>query len=145
MPTKTAKDYEKVYTKPKLREQLKEQIKQSNKGGKSGEWSARKSQLLMKEYEKHGGTYQNPGKKTLAQKSLTRWTKEEWQTMDNKPAIRNGETARYLPKKVWEQLTDNEKQEVNKIKVFSSKFGKQIVGNTKVVKEIMKAKRAKRN
>ena len=98
MPTKTAKDYKKDYTKPELREQLKENIKQENKGGKSGEWSARKSQLLVKEYKKQGGSYNNAGKKTSAQKSLTQWTTEDWQTVDNKAAIRDGETVRYLPK-----------------------------------------------
>ena len=43
------------YTDPELREQIKEEIKESDKGGKKGQWSARKSQLLTREYEKRGG------------------------------------------------------------------------------------------
>lgn len=145
MPNKTAKDYKKDYTKPELREQLKEKIKEENKGGKSGEWSARKSQLLVKEYEKQGGGYKNNGKKTPAQKNLTQWTKEDWQTVDNKTAIRDVETVRYLPKKVWEQLSDEEKDEVNRLKIVGSRHGKQMIGNTKTVKTILKANRAKEN
>lgn len=145
MPNKTAKDYQKGYTKPELREQLKEKIKQESKGGKSGEWSARKSQLLMKEYERQGGGYKNAGKKTPEQKSLSQWTKEDWQTVDNTAAIKDGETVRYLPKKVWEQLTDEEKYEVNKLKIIGSKNGKQMVGNTKVVKNILKTRRSRQD
>ena len=43
------------YMDPELRERLKEEIKASDKGGEPGQWSARKSQLLVKEYEKAGG------------------------------------------------------------------------------------------
>ncbi len=34
---------------------------QSDKGGKPGEWSARKSQLLVQEYEKQGGGNKQKG------------------------------------------------------------------------------------
>jgi hypothetical protein len=57
------------YTDPALRERLKEEIKAGDKGGKPGQWSARKSQLLAHEYEKAGGGYKND-KKTEAQKDL---------------------------------------------------------------------------
>ena len=43
------------YTDPELRERIKEEIKASDKGGKKGQWSARKSRLLAREYEKRGG------------------------------------------------------------------------------------------
>ena len=49
--------YEEKYTKPDLRRRLKEEIKESDRGGDPGQWSARKSQLLVKEYEKQGGGY----------------------------------------------------------------------------------------
>ena len=42
---------EEKYTDPELRERLKEEIMQSDKGGEPGHWSARKSQLLVREYE----------------------------------------------------------------------------------------------
>lgn len=51
------KSYEEKYTKPDLRRRLKEEIKESDRGGDPGQWSARKSQLLVKEYEKQGGGY----------------------------------------------------------------------------------------
>ena len=41
-----------TYTKPELRERIKDRIMESSKGGKPGQWSARRSQLLAQEYEK---------------------------------------------------------------------------------------------
>ena len=46
-----------VYTKPGMRKNLFNKIKAGTKGGDPGEWSARKSQLLAKEYKKNGGGY----------------------------------------------------------------------------------------
>jgi hypothetical protein len=45
------------YTKPALRKRLFERIKRGTKGGKAGQWSARKAQLLAVEYKKAGGGY----------------------------------------------------------------------------------------
>lgn len=45
------------YTKPAMRKQLFEQIKAGSKGGKAGEWSARKAQMLAKQYKAKGGGY----------------------------------------------------------------------------------------
>jgi uncharacterized protein with WD repeat len=45
------------YTKPTMREGLFKKIKAGSKGGDPGEWSARKAQLLAKEYKKSGGGY----------------------------------------------------------------------------------------
>jgi hypothetical protein len=45
------------YTKPALRKRLFESIKAGSKGGKEGQWSARKAQLLATEYRKKGGGY----------------------------------------------------------------------------------------
>tara|TARA_R100001369_G_scaffold92323_1_gene136769 strand:+ start:1201 stop:1377 length:177 start_codon:yes stop_codon:yes gene_type:complete len=47
------------YTKPGLREQLFKNIKAGNKGGKSGQWSARKAQMLAKRYKEDGGGYRD--------------------------------------------------------------------------------------
>ncbi len=47
------------YTDPELRERLKNEIMTGDKGGKPGQWSARKAQLLTHEYEKEGGTYKH--------------------------------------------------------------------------------------
>jgi len=45
------------YTKPTMRKRLFEKIKAGSKGGKAGEWSARKAQMLAKEYKDNGGGY----------------------------------------------------------------------------------------
>ena len=48
-----------VYTKPGLRKTIFNRVKAGSKGGDPGEWSARKSQLLAREYKKKGGGYKN--------------------------------------------------------------------------------------
>jgi hypothetical protein len=45
------------YTKPTMRKQLFNKIKAGSKGGKAGQWSARKAQMLAKEYKAAGGGY----------------------------------------------------------------------------------------
>lgn len=47
------------YTKPALRKRIFEKIKSGSKGGKPGQWSARKSQMLAKEYKAQGGGYRD--------------------------------------------------------------------------------------
>ena len=45
------------YTKPGLRKRIFSRIKAGTKGGKAGQWSARKAQMLAKAYKKAGGGY----------------------------------------------------------------------------------------
>lgn len=48
------------YTKPKMRASLFRRIKaQAVQGTAAGQWSARKAQLLAKEYKKRGGGYRS--------------------------------------------------------------------------------------
>jgi hypothetical protein len=47
------------YTKPTMRKQLFNQIKAGGKGGKPGQWSARKAQMLAKQYKAKGGGYKD--------------------------------------------------------------------------------------
>ena len=47
------------YTKPAMRERLFKKIKAGGKGGKSGQWSARKAQMLAREYKAKGGGYRD--------------------------------------------------------------------------------------
>lgn len=47
------------YTKPTMRKRLFNSIKAGSKGGKPGQWSARKAQMLAKEYKSKGGGYRN--------------------------------------------------------------------------------------
>ena len=68
------------YTKPALRERIKKRITAGSKGGKPGQWSARKAQMVASEYKKAGGGYKGgQGKK---QKDLKKWGKEKWMTKD---------------------------------------------------------------
>ncbi len=66
------------YTKPKLRESIKKRITAGSKGGKPGQWSARKAQMVAAEYKRKGGGYK--GGKGKKQKDLKRWGKEKWMT-----------------------------------------------------------------
>tara|TARA_B100001094_G_C17482110_1_gene462442 strand:+ start:235 stop:423 length:189 start_codon:yes stop_codon:yes gene_type:complete len=47
------------YTKPAMRKRMFEAIKRGSKGGKPGQWSARKAQLLAVRYKKAGGGYRD--------------------------------------------------------------------------------------
>jgi len=47
------------YTKPGLRKSIFNRIKAGSKGGKPGQWSARKAQMMAKEYKSKGGGYTN--------------------------------------------------------------------------------------
>lgn len=128
------KDYEEKYTHPEMREEIKEEIKQSGKGGDPGQWSARKSQLLTQEYERRGGGYK--GEQDEDQKDLQRWTEEEWQTQEGEAEARgDGETARYLPKKAWENMTEKERRETEEKKREGSRRGQQYVDNTEEARQ----------
>ena len=45
------------YTKPAMRERIFNRIKAGSKGGKPGQWSARKAQMLARQYKAKGGGY----------------------------------------------------------------------------------------
>ena len=47
------------YTKPSMRKRLFNSIKAGSKGGRPGQWSARKAQLLAKRYKANGGGYKS--------------------------------------------------------------------------------------
>lgn len=131
-----------AYTKPELRERIKDRIMAGSKGGKPGQWSARKAQLLAAEYEKAGGGYK--GEKSKSQRSLSKWSKEKWRTSDKKPADRPGGTTRYLPDKAWKSLSPAEKAATNKKKQEGSRAGKQFVANTPAAKKAgQKARKSK--
>ena len=128
-----------VYTDPDLRDRLKAEIMVGEKGGEPGRWSARKSQLLASEYKKAGGGYkQGKVKKTESQEDLDAWTEEGWTTRDGEPAIREGETARYLPEEAWEELTPDQSRATDFKKRSSSKEGEQFVPNTAAARRARK-------
>ena len=47
------------YTKPGMRKSLFNSIKAGSKGGNPGQWSARKAQMLAKQYKAKGGGYKS--------------------------------------------------------------------------------------
>lgn len=113
------------YTKPALRDRLKKKIMAGTKGGKAGQWSARKAQLLTQEYKKAGGGFS--GSKTKAQKSLSKWTKEKWGTKSGKPSTQGKKATgeRYLPKKARDALSAKEYAATSRKKRADTKTGKQ--------------------
>jgi hypothetical protein len=124
------------YMDPELRERLKEEIKASDKGAEPRQWSARKSQFLVKEYEKAGG-YR--GDKDEDQKRLEQWTEEEWQTQEGGAKTRDdGETKRYPPKEAWKKLSPKEREATKRAKREDSKRGEQYVDNTEAAREARK-------
>ena len=108
-------------------------VKASDKGGKPGQWSARKAQLATQRYKKSGGGYSGP--KTEAQKSLSKWTKEEWGTKSGKPSTQGPKATgeRYLPKKARQALTPAEYGATTKAKREGMKQGKQFVKQPKTI------------
>ncbi|MGF1535826.1 MAG: Rho termination factor N-terminal domain-containing protein [Elainellaceae cyanobacterium] len=130
-------NYDEKYTRPDLRRELKEEIKQSDKGGKPGQWSARKSQLLVQKYEEAGGGYKKDEKDEAA-RSLEEWTEQNWQTRDGSTARQGEMTKRYLPEAVWERLSEDEKKEANATKKDGSEDGEQYVDWTPAIKRAMK-------
>jgi len=47
------------YTKPTMRKNLVSTVKAGSKGGKPGQWSARKAQMVAKQYKAKGGGYKS--------------------------------------------------------------------------------------
>ena len=45
------------YTKPTMRKRLFQKILRGTKGGPAGKWSARKAQMLARQYKSKGGGY----------------------------------------------------------------------------------------
>jgi hypothetical protein len=119
-----------TYTKPGLRKRLKEQVQAGDKGGKPGQWSARKAQLLVREYEKAGGGYVDDGKRTGAQQHLAQWGEQDWGTKGGKGG------ARYLPEVAWKLLSKAEREATEGKK---KKGDGQFVANTAAAKEARRA------
>ena len=114
-----------AYTKPELRERIKNRVLAGTKGGKAGQWSARKAQIVAQEYKKAGGGY--TGSKTSKQKSLSKWTKEDWGTKSGKPSTQGKDATgeRYLPKKAREKLSAAEYAKTSEKKREDLRKGKQ--------------------
>ena len=106
-------------------EKLWEKAKAEAKSKMGGKHSARAMQLAGKIYREKGGGY--TGEKTEAQKSMTKWTKEEWGTKSGKPSTQGPKATgeRYLPKKAREALSAEEYRRTSEKKREDTKKGKQ--------------------
>ena len=122
-----------AYTKPQLRESIKNRIMAGSKGGRPGQWSARKAQMLALQYKKAGGGYS--GSRTGKQKSLSKWTKEDWGTKSGKTSTQGPKATgeRYLPKKAREALSAKEYAATSRAKREGTRQGKQFVKQPKSI------------
>ncbi|MBM7805146.1 hypothetical protein JOD57_000983 [Geodermatophilus bullaregiensis] len=137
MSGKSAEDYAEDYTDPELRARLKEEIKTGDRGGRPGQWSARKSQLLAYEYEAQGGGYRHEGERTASQRHLQEWTEQDWHTAEGGERARGSDgTKRYLPDAAWHLLSDEEKRATDSRKRHGEE---QHVADTDAAKEARRA------
>ena len=103
-------NYDATYGKAqaKIRRKLKNKIKkQAIMGTKAGQWSARKSQELKRQYEAacdKKGLSPYKGKKTKSQDNLSKWSKQKWGTASGKKSSTTGEP--YFPAKAVAALKD---------------------------------------
>jgi len=101
-------DYDATYGKAqaKIRRRLKKKIMgQSIMGTAAGEWSARKSQELKRQYEaacEKAGLKPYKGSKTKSQDNLSNWSKQNWRTASGKKSSKTGEP--YFPAKAVAEL-----------------------------------------
>ena len=119
---------------PRTNEKLWEKAKSEAKAKMGGKHSARAMQLAGKIYKDKGGDY--TGEKTKAQKSLSKWTKEDWGTKSGKKSSETGE--RYLPAKAIKALSSAEYAATSKAKREGTKAGKQFVAQPKEIAKKVK-------
>lgn len=104
--------------------------------------------MMASEYKKRGGDYNtDKSEKDESQKNLSKWGEEDWQTKEGSGNARqdDGSEKRYLPKKAWEEMTEDEKKETDEKKLEKSKEGKQHVENTDKAKRSRKQASEKDN
>ena len=122
-------------TNDKLWEESKKKALLTMGNTKGNKWSARASQLAGLYYRQGGGGY--TGTKTQAQKDLTKWTLQNWQTKSGKPSLMTGE--RYLPEKAIKALSDKEYKLTSKLKKEGMSKGIQYVPQPKeIIKKVRK-------
>jgi hypothetical protein len=123
-----------AHDKPELWEQVKKKYLEGDKGGRKGQWSARKAQLAVLEYQKLSGGYVGP--KDKAAKDLVDWTKQDWRTKSGGRSLDTGE--RYLPSKAIAALSDKQYKETSRVKRLGMKKGQQYVRQPGMIAEFVK-------
>ena len=111
---------------PELWEEVKAAVTRGTKGGKAGQWSARKAQFAVAEYQRRGGGYIGP---KSPRNALAKWTREEWGTKSGRASLKTGE--RYLPKAAREALTPAEYAETTRAKRAGLRRGEQFTRQPK--------------
>jgi hypothetical protein len=66
-----------------------------------------------------------------SQKSLKKWTKQDWRTKSGKPSAKTGE--RYLPAKAIKSLSSSEYAATTRAKRRGTKAGQQFVAQPKKI------------
>jgi uncharacterized protein YaiL (DUF2058 family) len=112
-----------------------ERAKAKAKARMGGKHSARAMQLAAKYYRDMGGKY--TGSKNAGQKSMTKWTKEDWGTKSGKNSVygKDATGERYLPKRDREKLTKAQYASSTRKKRADLKKGKQFSQQPKKVKK----------
>ena len=114
--------------------------KQAIMGTKAGQWSARKSQELKRQYEAacdKKGLRAYKGKKTQKQQNLTDWSQQKWGTASGKKSSKTGEP--YFPAKAIEALKDRGLYaKAKRQKQAATKAGKQHARYSDDIREVVK-------
>jgi hypothetical protein len=121
-------------------EKLWEKSKAQAKRKMGGKHSARAMQLAGKIYREKGGGY--TGTKTKAQKSMSKWTEQDWGTKSGKNSTLGPKATgeRYLPKKARKSLTNKEYAATTAKKRRDTAKGKQFSKQpAKIAKKTAKA------
>ena len=82
--------------------------------------------------------------KAQSQRSLDRWTKQDWRTKSGKPSTQGAKATgeRYLPAKAIKSLTDSEYAATTSAKRKGTAKGKQFVAQPKKVAKKVKSYRS---
>ena len=129
----------------KIRRRLKKKIKkQAIMGTKAGEWSARKSQELKRQYEaacEKAGLKPYKGSKTKSQDNLSKWSKQNWRTASGKKSSKTGEP--YFPAKAVAELKKkNLYSKAIRQKKAATQAGKQHARYSDDIRAVVKKYRA---
>jgi hypothetical protein len=129
----------------KIRRRLKKKIKkQAIMGTKAGQWSARKSQELKRQYEaacQRAGLKPYKGQKTKKQQDLTDWSDQRWRTASGKKSSTTGEP--YFPAKAVAALKQKGLySKAKKQKQAATKAGKQNARYSDDIRKVVKQYRS---
>jgi UTP:GlnB (protein PII) uridylyltransferase len=128
--TKSTKSTKPSRSNQPLWERIVRRVKSDAKGGKPGQWSARKAQLVVLLYKQQGGKYLT---KKDSRNSLAKWTRQQWTTWNHQPS---NQKLRYLPKKAWSKLSKQQIIATNRAKRRStSQYSKQPAPIAKITRQ----------